>query len=62
MPRDLDLGDRARALEQLGPGQLAHTAIGVVVKDALPETQAGLLAGSGQWPLPAHRMDSRPWR
>ncbi|MGW0396072.1 hypothetical protein ACWDYJ_35465, partial [Streptomyces sp. NPDC003042] len=55
--RDLDLGDRAKALEQLGVNRLAHAAIVGVVKDVLPETQAGLLVGSRQWPLLAHRMD-----
>ncbi|MEU3315720.1 hypothetical protein ABZ743_23980 [Streptomyces sp. NPDC006662] len=39
--RDLDLGDRAKALEQLGVNRLAHAAIVSVVKDVLPETQAG---------------------
>ncbi|MFD3940973.1 hypothetical protein ACFWSF_39810 [Streptomyces sp. NPDC058611] len=57
VPRDLDLGDRARALEQLGVNRLAHAAIVGAVKDVLPETQAGLLVGSRQWPLLAARMD-----
>ncbi|MEU9235132.1 hypothetical protein [Streptomyces subrutilus] len=57
MPRDLDLGDRTKALEQLGVNRLAHAAIVGVVKDVLPETQAGLLVGHRQWPLLAHRMD-----
>ncbi|MFD3809301.1 hypothetical protein ACFWTC_38575 [Streptomyces sp. NPDC058619] len=57
VPRDLDLGDRAKALEQLGVNRLAHATIVGVVKDALPETQVGLLVGSRQWPLLAHRMD-----
>ncbi|MGW6878524.1 hypothetical protein [Streptomyces xanthophaeus] len=57
VPRDLDLGDRTKALEQLGVNRLAHAAIVGVVKDVLPETQAGLLVGSRQWPLLAHRMD-----
>ncbi|WP_331720976.1 hypothetical protein [Streptomyces virginiae] len=38
VPRDLDLGDRAKALEQLGVNRLAHATIVGVVKDALPET------------------------
>ncbi|MGW0393852.1 hypothetical protein ACWDYJ_23720 [Streptomyces sp. NPDC003042] len=42
-PRDLDLGDRAKALEQLGVNRLAHAAIVGVVKDVLSETQVGLL-------------------
>ncbi|MCX5199168.1 hypothetical protein OOK31_35700 [Streptomyces sp. NBC_00249] len=57
MPRDLDLDDRAKALEQLGVNRLAHAAIVGVVKDVLLETQVGLLVGSRQWPLLAHRMD-----
>ncbi|WP_411105292.1 hypothetical protein [Streptomyces sp. cmx-4-9] len=57
VPRDLDLGDRAKALEQLGVNRLAHAAIVGVVKDVLPESEAGLLVGSRQWPLLAHRMD-----
>ncbi|MFE2922735.1 hypothetical protein [Streptomyces goshikiensis] len=57
VPRDLDLGDRAKALEQLGVKPLAHATIVGVVKDALPETQVGLLVGSRQWPLLAARMD-----
>ncbi|MGW1521585.1 hypothetical protein [Streptomyces sp. NPDC002287] len=57
VPRDLDLGDRAKALEQLGVNRLAHAAIVGAVKDVLPETQAGLLVGSRQWPLLAARMD-----
>ncbi|MFD3701397.1 hypothetical protein ACFWUZ_35770 [Streptomyces sp. NPDC058646] len=46
VPRDLDLGDRAKALEQLGVNRLAHATIVGVVKDVLPETQVGLLVGS----------------
>ncbi|WP_392900421.1 hypothetical protein [Streptomyces sp. LN699] len=57
VPRDLDLGDRTKALEQLGVNRLAHAAIVGCVKDVLPETEAGLLVGSRQWPLLAHRMD-----
>lgn len=57
VPRDLDLGDRAKALEQLGVSRLAHAAFVGVVKDVLPETQAGPLVGWRQWPLLAHRMD-----
>ncbi|MGW7099653.1 hypothetical protein [Streptomyces sp. NPDC054883] len=57
VPRDLDLGYRAKALEQFGVNWLAHAAIVGVVKDVLPETQVGLLVGSRQWPRLAHRMD-----
>lgn len=57
VPGDLDLGDRAKALEQLGVNRLGHAAIVGVVKDVLSETEAGLLVGSRQWPRLAHRMD-----
>ncbi|MFE4210757.1 hypothetical protein ACFRSX_29445 [Streptomyces goshikiensis] len=57
VPRDLDLSDRTKALEQLGVNRLAHATIVGVVKDALPETQVGLLVGSRQWPLLEARMD-----
>lgn len=38
MPRDLDLSDRAKALEQLGVKPLGHATIVGLVKDVLPET------------------------
>ncbi|MFJ1869463.1 hypothetical protein ACIOD1_33245 [Streptomyces sp. NPDC088097] len=57
VPRDLDLGGRPKALEQLGVNRLAHAAIVGVVKDVLPETEAGRLVGSRPWPLLAARMD-----
>ncbi|MFI8453732.1 hypothetical protein [Streptomyces erythrochromogenes] len=57
VPRDLDLGDRTRALEQLGVKPLAHATIVGLVKDVLPETQVGLLVGSRPWPLLAARMN-----
>ncbi|MFJ1569911.1 hypothetical protein ACIOG8_37880 [Streptomyces erythrochromogenes] len=57
VPRDLDLGDRAKALEQLGVKTLAHATIVGLVKDVLPETQVGLLVSSRPWPLLAHRMN-----
>ncbi|MEW2372602.1 hypothetical protein AB0940_25020 [Streptomyces sp. NPDC006656] len=57
MLRGLDLGDYAQALERLGVNRLAHAAIVGAVKDVLPETQPGLLVGSRQRPLLAHRMD-----
>ncbi|MGW7178346.1 hypothetical protein [Streptomyces xanthophaeus] len=37
----------AKALEQLGVNRLAHAAIVGVVKDVLPEAEAGLLARLG---------------
>ncbi|MFG2623140.1 hypothetical protein ACGFXC_36575 [Streptomyces sp. NPDC048507] len=46
MPRDLDLGDRKKPLEQLGVDLLGHATIVGLVKDVLPETQAGLLVAS----------------
>ncbi|MFF3432435.1 hypothetical protein [Streptomyces sp. NPDC002602] len=57
VPRDLDLGDRAKALEQLDVNPLAHATIVGIVKDVLPETQVGLLVGSRPWPLLAARMN-----
>ncbi|MCY0955294.1 hypothetical protein [Streptomyces sp. H27-S2] len=57
VPRDLDLGDRAKALEQLGVNRLAHATIVGLVKDVLPETQVGLLVASRPWPLLAARMN-----
>ncbi|MFD3761212.1 hypothetical protein [Streptomyces sp. NPDC058622] len=57
MSRDLGLGDRAKALGQFGVNRLAHAAILGAVKDVLPVAEAGLLVGSCQWPLLAHRMD-----
>ncbi|MFI5642649.1 hypothetical protein ACIA8H_35330 [Streptomyces goshikiensis] len=57
VPRDLDLSDRAKALEQLGVNPLAHATIVGLVKDVLPETQVGILAGSRPWPLLAARMN-----
>ncbi|MEU9800769.1 hypothetical protein [Streptomyces sp. NPDC051000] len=57
VPRDLDLGDRAKALEQLGVKPLAHATIVGLVKDVLPETQVALLVGSRPWPLLAARIN-----
>ncbi|MFF7300593.1 hypothetical protein [Streptomyces sp. NPDC008265] len=57
VPRDMDLGDRAKALEQLGVKPLAHATIVGLVKDVLPETQVGLLVGSRPWSLLAARMN-----
>ncbi|MFF3089983.1 hypothetical protein ACFVRB_33845 [Streptomyces nojiriensis] len=56
VPRDLDLGDRARALEQLKVYPAAHSQMVSMVRDILPEREAGLLVGSRQWPLLAARM------
>lgn len=68
VPRDLDRGDRAKALEQLDVKRPAYAAIVGVVKDVLPETQVGRLvdaapharrcgpssAGPGEAAIPSH--------
>ncbi|MFI8817600.1 MULTISPECIES: hypothetical protein [unclassified Streptomyces] len=56
IPRDLDLGDRARALEKLGVNPAAHSRIVSLVNDALPQQEAALLVSSRQWPVLAARM------
>ncbi|MGW1643170.1 hypothetical protein [Streptomyces lavendulae] len=56
VPLDLDLGDRAKALEQLGVEPAAHAAMVSLVRDVLPEHEAGLLIGARRWPLLAARM------
>ncbi|WP_405786681.1 hypothetical protein OG753_00965 [Streptomyces sp. NBC_00029] len=56
VPRGLDLGNRARALEQLKVHPAAHSQMVSLVMDILPEQEAGLLVGSRQWPLLAARM------
>ncbi|MER8268076.1 hypothetical protein ABT007_28210 [Streptomyces griseus] len=56
IPRDLDLGDRARALEQLGVTPPAHRTLVSQVNEALPQRDAALLVSSRQWPVLAHRM------
>ncbi|MFD7258861.1 hypothetical protein [Streptomyces sp. NPDC059874] len=56
VPRDLDLGDRARAVQQLKVPEAAHSQMVVMVKGVLPEQEAGLLVGARQWPLLAARM------
>ncbi|MCY0950627.1 hypothetical protein [Streptomyces sp. H27-S2] len=48
VPRDLDLCDRAKALEQLGVNRLGHATIVGLVKDVLPDQEVGLLIGSRQ--------------
>lgn len=53
---DLNLGDRAKALDQLGVEPAAHAATVSMGRDVLPEHEAGLLIGSRQWPLLAARM------
>ncbi|WP_405479164.1 hypothetical protein [Streptomyces anulatus] len=56
IPRDLDLGDRARALHQLGVTPGAHRTLMSRVNETLPERDATLLVSSRQWPVLAHRM------
>ncbi|MEU9305902.1 hypothetical protein [Streptomyces sp. NPDC048269] len=50
VPRDLDLGNRPRALEQLRVQPAAHSQMLAMVREVLPEREAGLLIGSRQWP------------
>ncbi|MFI5867467.1 hypothetical protein [Streptomyces sp. NPDC051546] len=56
VPMDLNLGDRVKALEQLGVEPAAHAAMVSLVRDVLPEHEAGLLLGARNWPLLAARM------
>ncbi|MFB6667880.1 hypothetical protein [Streptomyces parvus] len=56
IPRDLDLTDRAHALDQLGISTGAHRLLVSRVNEALPEPAAALLVNSRLWPLLAHRM------
>ncbi|MEU7606917.1 hypothetical protein [Streptomyces sp. NPDC041003] len=56
VPRDLDLANRPRALEQLRVQSAAHSQMVAMVRGVLPEREAGLLIGSRQWPLLAARM------
>lgn len=56
IPHDLDLADRAHALDQLGISTGAHRLLVSRVNEALPEPDAALLVNSRLWPLLAHRM------
>ncbi|MFJ7779754.1 hypothetical protein [Streptomyces yangpuensis] len=56
VPRDLDLGNRPRALKQLKVQPAAHSQMVAMIKEVLPEREAGLLIGSRPWPLLAARM------
>ncbi|MEU6632134.1 hypothetical protein ABZ905_28245 [Streptomyces parvus] len=56
IPHDLDLADRAHALDQLGISTGAHRLLVSRVNEALPEPDAALLVSSRLWPLLAHRM------
>ncbi|MFJ3634106.1 hypothetical protein [Streptomyces sp. NPDC090112] len=53
--RDLDCGNRPRALKQLGVRPAVHARMAAVVKEVLPVREAGLLVGSRRWPLLAAR-------
>ncbi|MGW6691639.1 hypothetical protein [Streptomyces sp. NPDC054961] len=57
VPRDLDLGDRALASEQLKVHPAVLSQMVSMVRHVLPEHEAGLLVGSRQRPLLAHRMN-----
>ncbi|EHM25922.1 putative antibiotic production activating factor [Streptomyces sp. W007] len=56
IPRDLDLGNRAHALQQLRITDAAHTHMVTQVHQHLPEREAALLVRSRLWPLIAARM------
>ncbi|OKJ51625.1 hypothetical protein [Streptomyces sp. CB02115] len=56
IPRDLDLGDRTRALDQLGVTPGAHRTLVTRVNETLPERDAALLVSSRLWPVLARRM------
>ncbi|MEY2233144.1 hypothetical protein AB8B25_39540, partial [Streptomyces sp. BF23-30] len=58
VPRDLDFGDRALALEQLKVHPATNSRMVSLVMDILPEREAGLLVGSRRWPLLAARMQN----
>ncbi|MEU0103692.1 hypothetical protein [Streptomyces sp. NPDC006267] len=56
IPRDLDLRDRAHALDQLGVTPGAHRTLVSRVNETLPQQEAAFLVSSRQWPVLAHRM------
>ncbi|MFI0596733.1 hypothetical protein [Streptomyces griseus] len=56
LPRNLDLSNRSRALEQLRINEAAHTYMVTNLREHLPEKEAALLVSSRQWPLLAARM------
>ncbi|MFJ2437873.1 hypothetical protein ACIOWM_32115 [Streptomyces anulatus] len=58
IPRDLDLRDRSRALQQLRISEAAHTYFVAQLREQLPEREAAVLVSSCQWPLLAARMCS----
>ncbi|MET9324485.1 hypothetical protein ABZX75_30640 [Streptomyces sp. NPDC003038] len=56
VPKDLNLGDRNKAMHQLGVRPPEHARIVSLAKDVLGERDAGLLVGSRPWPLLAARI------
>ncbi|MCY0931005.1 hypothetical protein OTB20_33405 [Streptomyces sp. H27-H1] len=56
VPLGMNLGDRAKALPQMGVEAAAHAAMVGMVREVLPEHEAGLLIGARHWPLLAARM------
>ncbi|MFJ7586887.1 hypothetical protein ACIQZO_05725 [Streptomyces sp. NPDC097617] len=56
--RDLDLGNRSLVLKQLRVELAAHVQMVLMVREVLPEREAGLLVGSRQWPLLAARVQN----
>ncbi|MFI2764915.1 hypothetical protein ACH5A3_39805 [Streptomyces echinatus] len=58
IPKDLDLGDRERALRQLAISPSENQRFARMVREAMPgrEREADLLVSSRQWPLLAYRM------
>ncbi|MFE1075123.1 hypothetical protein ACFW5W_28390 [Streptomyces sp. NPDC058783] len=58
IPKDLDLGDRERALRQLSISPSENQRFGRMVREALPgaDREADLLLSARQWPLVAARM------
>jgi hypothetical protein len=69
LPKNLDLGDRARALRQLAISPTENERYTRWVREAMPERgrEADLMVNSRQWPLVAARMakmegDGKPVR
>ncbi|MEU2380315.1 hypothetical protein [Streptomyces misionensis] len=58
IPRDLNLGNRERALRQLAIASSENERFVRMVREAMPglEQEAGLLVAARQWPLIAARM------
>ncbi|SCD43474.1 hypothetical protein [Streptomyces sp. PpalLS-921] len=56
LPRNLDLGNRRRALQQLKINETAHNHMVAKVHEHLPQQEAALLVSTRQWPLLSARM------